>query len=149
MAADALEASYEDLLQSLEVVLARANFVELPHADIDAAHRRRSILRVKVTAPLDDFRDVRFYRRGRHREQFEVRDWFGLRRRKIDVEVYDDVVLLAATKTKTATDRGRPRRGARAVSIVASFRRAPCCSNASATSRAATSTRCFPTPAWC
>lgn len=103
MAADALEASYEDLLQSLEVVLARANFVELPHADIDAAHRRRSILRVKVTAPLDDFRDVRFYRRGRHREQFEVRDWFGLRRRKIDVEVYDDVVLLAATKTKTAT----------------------------------------------
>ena len=112
MAADALEASYEDLLQSLEVVLARANFVELPHADIDEAHRRRSILRVKVTAPLDDFRDVRFYRRGRHREQFEVRDWFGLRRRKIDVEVYDDVVLLAATKAKTATKTaaGAPRR---------------------------------------
>jgi hypothetical protein len=108
MDADALEASYEDLLQSLEAVLARANFVELPHADIDEAHRRRSILRVKVTAPLDDFRDVRFYRRGHHREQFEVRGWFGLRRRKIEVEVYDDVVLLAATKSKTAA--GAPRR---------------------------------------
>lgn len=104
MDADALEASYEDLLQSLETVLERANFVELPHADIDEAHRRRSILRVKVTAPLDDFRDVRFYRRGHHREQFEVRDWFGLRRRTIEVEVYDDVVLLAATKSKAATE---------------------------------------------
>lgn len=104
MDADALEASYEDLLQSLETVLERANFVELPHADIDEAHRRRSILRVKVTAPLDDFRDVRFYRRGHHREQFEVRDWFGLRRRTIEVEVYDNVVLLAATKSKAATE---------------------------------------------
>ena len=112
MGADALEASYQDLLHSLEAVLARANFVELPHADIDEAHRRRSILRVKVSAPLDDFRDVRFYRRGHHREQFEVREWFGWRRRKIEVEVYDDVVLLAATKPKIAikTAAGAPRR---------------------------------------
>jgi hypothetical protein len=108
MDADALEGSYEDLLRSLETVLARANFVELPHADIDEAHRRRSVLRVKVSAPLDDFRDVRFYRRGRHREQFEVRDSFGWRRRKVEVEVYDDVVLLAATKSKTTA--GAPRR---------------------------------------
>ena len=60
-------------------------------------HRRRApaahVLRVEVRAPLDDFRDVRFYRRGRHLEQFEVREWFGLRRRKVEVEVYDDVVL--------------------------------------------------------
>ena len=52
--------------QSLDSVLESANFVELPHADIDDAHRQRRILRVTVKAPLHDFREVRFYRRGRH-----------------------------------------------------------------------------------
>jgi hypothetical protein len=107
MDADALERCYEDLLQSLEAVLARANFVELPHAHIDEAHRQRSVLRVKVSAPLDDFRDVRFYRRGHHTEESEIRQWFGLRRRKIAVEVYDDVVLLAATKSRAAGGTSR------------------------------------------
>ena len=58
------------------------------------------MLRVEVKAPLDDFREVRFYRRGRHTEQFEVAEWFGLRRRKVEAEVYDDVVLLVAMKSQ-------------------------------------------------
>jgi hypothetical protein len=41
---------------------------------------------------------VRFYRRGRHVERFEVNKWFGLRRREVEVEVFDDVVLLLAVK---------------------------------------------------
>jgi len=94
-----LENSYADLVRSLDKVLKGANFVELPHKDIGDLHRRRSVLRVEVRAPLDDFREVRFYRRGRHTEHFEVADWFGLRRRKVTAEVYDDVVLLVAMKS--------------------------------------------------
>ena len=75
------ERCYADLVQSLEQVLKDANFIELPHAEIGDAHRRRAGQRVEVKAPLHDFRDVRFWRRGRHTEQFEVADWFGLRRR--------------------------------------------------------------------
>lgn len=107
MDAPELERTYEDLLRSLEAVLVRANFVALPYADIDAAHRARSVLRVKVSTPLDDFRDVRFYRRGHHTEETEVGSWFGLRKRKVTVEVYDDVVLLAATKSKAAGGTAR------------------------------------------
>jgi hypothetical protein len=102
-----VERCYADLVQSLDEVLKRANFVELPHAEIGDAHRRRSVLRVEVDAPLDDFREVRFYRRGHHVEAFEVPEWFGLRKRKIEAEVYDDVVLLAAMKPKAAI--GSPR----------------------------------------
>jgi hypothetical protein len=98
MDGDVIEHAYTDLLQSLDKVLTDANFVELPHDDIADAHAQRTLLRVAVKAPLDDFRAVRFYRRGRHVEQFELRDWFGLRRRKIDAEVYDDVVLVVAAK---------------------------------------------------
>jgi hypothetical protein len=107
MDTDGLERTYQDLLQSLEAVLARANFIALPHADIDEAHRARSVLRVKVSTPLADFRDVRFYRRGHHTEETEVGLWFGLRKRKITVEVYDDVVMLAATKSPAAGGTAR------------------------------------------
>jgi len=96
-----IERCYADLVQSLDKVLKDANFVELPHADIGEAHRRRTVLRVEVRVPLADFREVRFYRRGRHIEQFEVAEWLGLRRRKIEAEVYDDVVMLAAMKSQT------------------------------------------------
>jgi hypothetical protein len=94
------ERAYADLLQSLDQVLKVANFVELSHAEISDAHGRRTILPVRVRAALDDCREVRFYRRGHHVEEIESVGWFGLRRRKIEVDVYDDVVLLAAMKSK-------------------------------------------------
>jgi hypothetical protein len=95
-----IERCYNDLVQSFDTVLKDANFVELPHQEIDDAHRRRTVLRVEVKASLDDFREVRFYRRGRHTEQFAVPEWLGLRRREIEAEVYDDVVLFAAMKSQ-------------------------------------------------
>ncbi len=94
-----IERAYADLVQSLDKVLKGANFIELPHDEVGDAHRRRAVLRVEVRAPLHDFREVRFYRRGRHIEQFEVSEWFGLRKRKVEAEVYDDVVLMVAMKS--------------------------------------------------
>jgi hypothetical protein len=96
----ALDRYYGDLVQSLEEVLKDANFIELPHAEIGAAHQRRAGHRVEVEAPLHEFRDVRFWRRGRHIEHGEVADWFGLFRRRVEAEVYDDVVLMVAMKPR-------------------------------------------------
>jgi hypothetical protein len=48
----------------------KANFEELLHEDVTAAHRKRTVP-VEVKAEHDDFREVRFYKRGRHVEQFE------------------------------------------------------------------------------
>ena len=95
---DAQDRAYANLRQSLEEVLEEANFTEIPHADIREAHRRRTGLRVRIAAPLDDFREVRFWRRGRHTETFEVARWFGLSRSDVEAEVYDDVVLMVAVK---------------------------------------------------
>jgi hypothetical protein len=93
------ERAYSDLLQSLDRVLRRANFVELPHREIADAHRRRNWLRVAVKAPLEHFRQIRFYRRGRHIEETVVSKWFGLRKYKVETDVYDDVVLVVAIKS--------------------------------------------------
>jgi hypothetical protein len=103
----ARERYYGDLVQSLEQVLKDADFVELPHADIGDAHRRRAGQRVEVKASLDDFREIRFWRRGRHTELCEVADWFGLRRRRVEAEVFDDVVLMVAMKPRDEIDSPR------------------------------------------
>jgi hypothetical protein len=91
--------AYDDLIRSLDKVLKDANFEELPHEDVTDAHRKRTVP-VEVKAEHDDFREVRFYKRGRHVEQFEVSEWLGLRRRKVEIEVFDDIVLVVAMKTQ-------------------------------------------------
>ncbi len=93
------DCAYDDLIRSLDGVLKDANFKELPHEDVADAHRRRTVP-VEVKAEHDDFREVRFYRRGNHAEQIEIAEWFGLRRRKVEVDVFDDIVLVVAMKTK-------------------------------------------------
>jgi hypothetical protein len=93
------DCAYDDLIRSLDKVLKDANFEELPHEDVTHAHRKRTVP-VEVKAEHDDFREVRFYKRGRHVEQFEVSEWFGFRRRQAETEVFDDIVLVVAMKTQ-------------------------------------------------
>ncbi len=100
------DCAYDDLIRSLDKVLKDANFEELPHEEVADAHRKRTVP-VEVKAERNDFREVRFYKRGRHVEQFEVGEWFGLRRREVEVEVFDDIVLVVAMKTQA--EIGSPR----------------------------------------
>jgi hypothetical protein len=106
----ALERAYADLVASLTAVLADANFVELSHAEIEAAHRARSAMRVEIEAPLDDYREVRFFRRGHHEETLTLAGWLGLRKRSARVLVYDDVVLFVAMKPSADIVSRRERR---------------------------------------
>jgi hypothetical protein len=93
------DSAYDDLIRSLDKVLKDANFEEMPHEEVTEAHRKRT-LPVKVKAEHDDFREVRFYKRGRHVEQLEVKEWFGLRRREVKIDVFDDIVLVVAMKSQ-------------------------------------------------
>jgi hypothetical protein len=96
--ADALDRAYAELLESLTAVLKGANFVEVSHEEIERAHREGVEVHVETRAPLDDFRDVRFFRRGHHQESFEIPRWFGWRKQTVEATVYDDVVLFVALK---------------------------------------------------
>ena len=63
---------YADLVEALTAVLKGANFVEMSLAEIEQAHRERKVMRVEVEAPVDDFREIRFFRRGHHTEAIEI-----------------------------------------------------------------------------
>jgi len=109
------EAAYSDLVGTLRQVLARANFVEVTAGELARAEEEQALVQVEVRAATDAYRDVHFFRRGRHRECIERREWMGLRVRHFEVDVYDDVVMVAALRPDppAATPRlgrSRPRR---------------------------------------
>jgi Protein of unknown function (DUF3754) len=70
---------------------------------------------VKIHASLDDYREIRFFRRGSHKEKFDVRRWFGFRKHEVDIQVCDDVVMLITVKeTPPDTKRGKAGRARKA-----------------------------------
>ena len=93
-----VERAYKDMIAALTQVLHGANFVEVHHDEIDRAHREDAIIRVNLHVSLDDYREIRFFRRGHSREKLEISEWYGWRKREIEADVYDDVVLMVAMK---------------------------------------------------
>jgi uncharacterized protein DUF3754 len=93
-----LEAAYRNLCEEFVRILTDANFIEITHDEIARAFAERALVRVNIKAPVEDYRDVRMFRRGHHTETVDVPFWFGLRRRPLQVEVYDDIVMMVATR---------------------------------------------------
>jgi hypothetical protein len=94
----AVARAYRDLIDALSQVLRRANFTEIPHHDIEHAHRTHAFVRVNIETSSENYREARFFRRGHHMETVDINEWFGLRKRHAEIAVYDDVVLLVTTK---------------------------------------------------
>ena len=97
-----IQRAYGDLIDALTKVLHGANFIEVPHEEVERAHREHGIVRVNIRAPLEDYREVRFFRRGHHNEMVEVAKWSGFGKRSVEFGVYDDVVLLVTMKSADA-----------------------------------------------
>jgi len=93
-----LAREHDELVATLTRVLAKADFVEVMPDDLARSHQERHVLNVAIELPAADYREVRFFRRGRHRAMVQVAGWFGLRRRKVEVDVYDDLVLMVMIK---------------------------------------------------
>ncbi len=109
-AAPDLEAAYRSLSDEFVRVLTEANFVEIANEEIMRAFTEHARVRVKIKVSVEDYRDVRMFRRGHHTESIEVPVWFGLRKRKLDIVVYDDVVLMVATHPGGVTPSDARRR---------------------------------------
>lgn len=104
------ERSRADLTDALEQVLSAANFVEISQEEIERAHRERAEMRVALKTPVEDFRQVRFFRRGHRVKEIEISEWLGLRKRRIEVDVYDDIVLFVAMRDDDIPDKQNGKR---------------------------------------
>ena len=97
------EAAYRRLSEEVVRVLTEANFIEITHDEIIRAFAEHALVRVKLKAPVEEYRDVRMFRRGSHQETVEIPVWRGLRKRSHEIEVFDDVVMMVATRPGSDT----------------------------------------------
>jgi hypothetical protein len=95
---DIREAAYEALIAGLERVLKGANFAEIDEDEMTRAGTEAGRVRTPVKTGGDDFRSIRLFNRGHHREDVEHRKWWGLRRERVTLDVYDELILFAAMK---------------------------------------------------
>src|SRR5262249_45644254 len=96
-----LARAHDEMIATLVGVLRKADFVEVAPEDVARAHRERPVLKVEIAIPAEDFREVRFFRRGHHRSTVEVKEWFGLRKREVEIDVYDHLVLMVMVKPQS------------------------------------------------
>jgi hypothetical protein len=93
-----LAREHDELVATLIGVLGKADFVEVMPDDLARSHQERPALNVTIELPAEDYREVRFFRRGQHSATVEVAEWLGLRKRKVELEVYDHLVLMVMIK---------------------------------------------------
>jgi hypothetical protein len=93
-----LARTHDELVETLLGVLKTADFVEVLRDDIDRAHREHHFFKVELDIPAGDYREVRFFRRGHHRATVEVSAWLGLRKRQVEIDVFDHLVLMVMVK---------------------------------------------------
>jgi len=110
-----IERAYRELVDLFVTVLKGANFIEVTKEEIERAHREDAEVRVELRAPVDDFREVRFFRRGHHQEDIVVPRWFGWGSRTINATMYDDIVLFVALKPDIHLADAHRRNGRRRV----------------------------------
>jgi len=96
-----LARAHDEMVATLAGVLQKADFVEVARDDIARAHKEHPVLNVEVAIPAEDYREVRFFRRGHHRATVETAKWFGLRKRQVEIDVYDHLVLLVTVKPQS------------------------------------------------
>jgi hypothetical protein len=105
-----LAGAHDEMIETLLGVLQQADFVEVSRDDVARSHEDHHVLRVAVEIPADDYREVRFFRRGHHRATIETSHWFGLRKREVAIDVYDHLVLMVMVKPQGEITSKRQRR---------------------------------------
>jgi hypothetical protein len=93
-----LERARAEFVDTLVTVLKGANYNEVARADTERDHDERRALRVKIETPMEDYQEVRFFKRGSHSERIEGRKWLGLRKNVVETTVYDNIVVMVTIK---------------------------------------------------
>ncbi len=105
---DEPEAAYKRLCTTLDSVMARANFTELPQSEIAALGGDHPLLDVKTRTPLDAYETIRVFYRGRHAETLVQPNVLGFKSKKtVATETFDDVLVFVRFRQPEGIPRRR------------------------------------------
>ncbi len=85
----------QGMLAELVPLLESANYDEVPREVLDRALGESAVFKVRLHAPLDDFTELRLWRRSAAPRHDTVSRWFGLKKDDVDYLQYDRVVIWA------------------------------------------------------
>ena len=105
--APSAEEAYTRLSATLESVMTRANFAELPLAEVQALGGEHPLLDVKTRTPMESYESIRVFYRGRHAQVVAQANALGLNKKEFPVETFDDVVIFVRFRQTTAERRKR------------------------------------------
>jgi hypothetical protein len=112
-------AAFETFEQALAEALTRANFSEIDPDTVQTRAATKLLTGLAIKPSAAGIRRIRFFARGARREEIAFKTWFGLRTRRVDDEVMNDVIVLVGFKAEDEIDRedkrafARMRRGVR------------------------------------
>jgi len=86
------------LVAGLREVLERGNYRQIASDELERAMDEESLFRIRLYVDFDDFEEVLFFRRGETRRSETIKEWFGLRKREIDVTLYERVAIYVKFK---------------------------------------------------
>jgi hypothetical protein len=95
----------KQLENQLKEVLEQANFEPVSEADLEDALHAESLFKVKLQVDFNDFEEVLFFRRGLSDKTESISQWFGLKKRSIELQVYDRVLVYVRFKQKDYFDK--------------------------------------------
>lgn len=98
--------AFETFEQALSEALMRANFVEIDPDTVQTRETTKLLTGLAIKPSSAGIRSIRYFARGARPEQIVRKTWFGLRKRVIDAEVMNDVIVLVGFKADDETKRG-------------------------------------------
>lgn len=93
-----LQTSKQAFSSGFAELLDAANFEKVTDEDLREALNEESLFKVRLEVQFEDFEDVVFYRRGESVRTETLRQWWGLRKRKIEFTHYDRVAVYITFK---------------------------------------------------
>jgi hypothetical protein len=107
------DAAFAKLMATFESVMTRANFAELPAAEVAALSGDHPLLDVKTRTPLEAYEVIRVFYRGEHTTTVAQATALGFKAREIALDTLDDVIVFVRFKQPSDQPRRRfSRRGA-------------------------------------
>jgi hypothetical protein len=91
--------AFETFERELTGALTRANFVEIDPDTVQTRETTQLLTGLSIKPSMAGIRRIRYFARGSRPEQIVRKSWFGLRKRVIDAEVMNDVVVLVGFKS--------------------------------------------------
>lgn len=95
-----IETHQNELEQELTSLLNVANFEQVSESEVNQALAEESLFKIKLHVDFNDFEKVLFFRRGTKQRTETLRSWFGLRKKQIDVTLYERVVIYVRFKNE-------------------------------------------------